>query len=108
MLVAKETLVELVEEKQSGKFKVVQIRLQNDGQWLSLWRMIFTDGHKFYESFYERTKPNTTDFGPYHQSPEMIECEEVIPTESIITTYVTKPKDKTDLALDTLYGAEPQ
>lgn len=94
----KSSLQELAWDEEPEGFKIIEKEIVDTSRWSIHEQQIFSFDGKFYVTQYSYGATELQDEMPYHNEPEEIECDEVIPMEVRKTIFVKKGKEESDIA----------
>lgn len=97
MRFSKQEMQDLVwEDHDTNKFEIVDRCAIEVKRWTTLYRIVFSYGGEFFESFYELGNTEMQESEPYEYDGDengMIKCTQVYPKKVTVTKYVTnKPE----------------
>lgn len=79
-----------VTEEQLALFEVVENEQVDTSRWSIIYNLVFKFDDKYYRTSYSVGATECQDESPFEYDPDEIECEEVVPKETVVTKYVKK------------------
>jgi hypothetical protein len=83
----KQILKDLLLDECDESFKLIEDKITSNGRWSIHHTMIFEHNGKFYQTRYSVGATEYQDERPFQDSPDEVECDEVVPVEKTIIVY---------------------
>ncbi len=80
----------LAEDLIEEAHKTIEEEIVDQRRWVTVFRRVFEDNGKFYETLFERGSTEYQDSEPYEYDKDKdgyVECKEVFPKEKTIIVY---------------------